>query len=187
MGALEGGWGVSFSSGMAAVTAIADLVWVESPTNPLLEVGDLAAICALAHQAGARCVVDNTGATPILVRPFESGADPVVHSATKFLSGYSDALAGIALTTEPSSATRCRGSAAGTGRPAGRWPTGSEPTSTSPRSATQGSPPWSPSRCTATHEPPTCSPNRSCSGCTPEDLWADLDQALVGAHRRERT
>ena len=74
------------------------LLWVETPSNPLGEITDLAAVCELAHAAGARAVVDNTVATPVLTRPFEHGADLVVHSATKYLNGHSDVLAGAVLT-----------------------------------------------------------------------------------------
>lgn len=72
----------------------AAVVWAESPTNPGMEVADLRAISAAAHQAGAIVAVDNTFATPLLQRPLELGADVVVHSATKFLSGHSDVLLG---------------------------------------------------------------------------------------------
>ncbi|MBZ5733133.1 PLP-dependent transferase [Nocardioides sp. TRM66260-LWL] len=70
------------------------LVWLESPTNPALEVIDLPAAIAAAHAAGASVVVDNTFATPLLQRPLEHGADIVVHSATKYLAGHSDVLMG---------------------------------------------------------------------------------------------
>ena len=82
----------------AAVTAVAgraDLVWLESPTNPLLQVADIAAVCAAAKEAGAQVAVDNTFATPLLQRPLDLGADIVTHSATKFLGGHSDLLLGI--------------------------------------------------------------------------------------------
>src|SRR5260370_40762506 len=62
------------------------------------EVTDLGAICTVAHAAGVRVAVDNTVATPVLTRPFEHGADLVVHSATKYLKGHSDVLAGAVLT-----------------------------------------------------------------------------------------
>ena len=62
------------------------------------EITDLAAVCELAHAAGVRVAVDNTVATPVLTRPFELGADLVVHSATKYLNGHSDVLAGAVLT-----------------------------------------------------------------------------------------
>ncbi|NYD21170.1 PLP-dependent transferase [Kineococcus aurantiacus] len=70
------------------------LLWLESPTNPLLEVADLAALAAAGHEHGAVVVVDNTFATPLLQRPLELGADVVVHSVTKFLSGHSDVVLG---------------------------------------------------------------------------------------------
>jgi len=73
------------------------LVWVETPANPTWDVCDLGAICALAHAAGARVAVDNTVPTPVLTRPIALGADIVVHSATKYLNGHSDVLAGAVL------------------------------------------------------------------------------------------
>ncbi|MFN8194732.1 MAG: PLP-dependent transferase [Nocardioidaceae bacterium] len=86
----------------AVVAACEDaaLVWLESPTNPALEVADIAAIAAAAHEAGARVVVDNTFATPLLQRPLDLGADLVVHSATKYLAGHSDVLLGAVLTRD---------------------------------------------------------------------------------------
>ena len=74
------------------------LLWVETPANPMWEITDLAAVSALAHSAGVRVAVDNTVATPVLTRPFEYGADLIVHSATKYLNGHSDVLAGAVLT-----------------------------------------------------------------------------------------
>jgi cystathionine gamma-synthase len=85
------------------VTKAADgaaLVWLESPTNPALEVADIEAVCAGAHAVGARVVVDNTFATPLLQRPLELGADVVVHSATKFLAGHSDVVMGAVVTRD---------------------------------------------------------------------------------------
>jgi cystathionine gamma-synthase len=73
------------------------VVWVESPTNPLLNIVDIAAVSALAHDRGGWCVVDNTFATPYLQRPLELGADVVVHSSTKYLGGHSDVMGGIAV------------------------------------------------------------------------------------------
>ena len=73
----------------------ADLVLLESPTNPMLEVGDLPALCAAAKAAGAIVAVDNTFATPLVQRPLACGADLVLHSATKYLSGHSDVVLGI--------------------------------------------------------------------------------------------
>ena len=78
----------------------ADLLWIESPSNPLLEVADLAAICAAPRPAGTRVVVDNTFATPLLQRPLQLGADIVVHSATKLIGGHSDLLLGAAVTAD---------------------------------------------------------------------------------------
>jgi cystathionine gamma-synthase len=152
LAALEGGaHGVSFSSGMAAVSAVlgtfqpgtrtlamndvyggtyrlfskvleaqgytfeyADLsdletvenaltrgpgvVWVETPTNPLLKIVDIAAIAERAHSVGAVVVVDNTFASPYLQQPLQLGADIVVHSTTKYIGGHSDAVGGIAIT-----------------------------------------------------------------------------------------
>jgi cystathionine gamma-synthase len=73
------------------------LLWAETPANPMWEVTDLAAVCDLAHRAGVRVAVDNTVPTPVLTRPFEHGADLVVHSATKYLNGHGDVLAGAVL------------------------------------------------------------------------------------------
>jgi cystathionine gamma-synthase len=73
------------------------LLWVETPANPMWEITDLAAACEVAHAAGVRVVVDNTVATPVLTRPFEHGADLVVHSAGKYLNGHGDVLAGAVL------------------------------------------------------------------------------------------
>jgi len=78
----------------------AALVWLESPTNPALEVADIETITGAAHAAGARVVVDNTFATPLLQRPLELGADVVMHSATKYLAGHSDAVLGAVVTRD---------------------------------------------------------------------------------------
>jgi cystathionine gamma-synthase len=76
----------------------ADLLWLESPTNPMLEVADLPTLCQAARDAGVLTVVDNTFATPLVQRPLDHGADVVVHSVTKYLSGHSDVLLGAAVT-----------------------------------------------------------------------------------------
>jgi cystathionine gamma-synthase len=76
----------------------ADLLWLESPTNPLLDVADLEALLAGARERGVLSVVDNTFATPLVQRPLEMGADVVVHSVTKYLSGHSDVLLGVVVT-----------------------------------------------------------------------------------------
>jgi cystathionine gamma-synthase len=78
----------------------ASLVWLESPTNPALEVADIPTITTAAHEAGAYVVVDNTFATPLLQRPLELDADIVVHSATKYLAGHSDVLMGAVITRD---------------------------------------------------------------------------------------
>ena len=72
----------------------ADLVWIESPANPTLEVVDIAAVAAAAHERGALVAVDNTFATPLRQKPLELGADIVVHSVTKLLAGHSDIVMG---------------------------------------------------------------------------------------------
>jgi cystathionine gamma-lyase len=71
------------------------MVWVETPTNPMLKIVDIAAICEIAHKHGLRVVVDNTFASPILQRPLQLGADIVMHSATKYLNGHSDMVGGM--------------------------------------------------------------------------------------------
>jgi cystathionine gamma-synthase len=150
LGALEGGRALAFSSGLAAVSTLLDLVglgatvvaprhayngsvmqladleargriqvrlvdvtdqealltacddaalvWLETPTNPALEVIDLPPVIRAAHDAGAYVVVDNTFATPLLQRPLENDADLVVHSATKFIAGHSDVVMGAVVT-----------------------------------------------------------------------------------------
>lgn len=158
IGALEGGMAVSFGSGMAAATAIldlvpagahvvvpadsyagvrallsdgaaigrwkvttvditdtsatkeaawaADLLWLESPTNPLMDVADLPELCRFGHRTGALVVVDNTFATPLGQHPLAFGADLVLHSATKFIGGHSDLLLGIAVAGDAELAAR---------------------------------------------------------------------------------
>ena len=75
------------------------VLWLETPTNPLLKVVDIAAIAQMAHDAGAWCVVDNTFASPYLQQPIRLGADAVVHSATTYLGGHSDVVGGVTVTT----------------------------------------------------------------------------------------
>jgi cystathionine gamma-synthase len=153
LGALEGGRALAFSSGLAAVSTVLDLVgqdalvvaprhayhgsiaqlgdleargrvkatlvdiadtdtvvsalddaallWIESPTNPALEVADVERLVAAAHDAGASVVVDNTFATPLLQKPLELGADIVLHSVTKFLAGHSDVVMGALVVRDP--------------------------------------------------------------------------------------
>jgi cystathionine gamma-synthase len=82
------------------------IVWVESPSNPMLNVIDIRAAADAAHEVGAILVVDNTFATPYLQRPLELGADVVVHSTTKYLGGHSDTVGGFAATNDPTIAER---------------------------------------------------------------------------------
>jgi cystathionine gamma-synthase len=77
------------------------IVWIESPSNPLLKIVDIARVTELAHEAGARVVVDNTFATPALQRPLELGADAAVHSVTKYVGGHSDLIGGAIVTSDP--------------------------------------------------------------------------------------
>ncbi len=160
VGQVEGGHAVAFSSGMAAVAAVldllpagsrivapkdcyfgvgelladgqqhgrwaidrvdltdtarvqtavagADLLWLETPSNPLLDIADLPALCAGGRRAGAIVGVDNTFATPLLQQPLALGADVVVHSATKFIGGHSDLLSGITIARDEALAERLR-------------------------------------------------------------------------------
>ncbi|MFD7299087.1 cystathionine gamma-synthase [Streptomyces sp. NPDC059897] len=95
-------WGVEFSvadtsdveSVRAAITPLTKAVWVETPSNPLLGITDIAAVAQVAHEAGALLVVDNTFASPYLQQPLALGADVVVHSMTKYMGGHSDVVGG---------------------------------------------------------------------------------------------
>lgn len=82
----------------AAIRPQTRLLWLETPSNPLLRIQDLSAACALARHHGILSVVDNTFATPVFQRPLELGADIVMHSATKYIGGHSDVLAGLLIT-----------------------------------------------------------------------------------------
>jgi cystathionine beta-lyase/cystathionine gamma-synthase len=82
------------------------IVWVESPSNPLLNIVDIRAAADAAHEVGAILVVDNTFATPYLQRPLDLGADIVVHSTTKYLGGHSDTVGGFVATNDPTIAER---------------------------------------------------------------------------------
>ncbi|HEY0583454.1 MAG TPA: cystathionine gamma-synthase [Chloroflexota bacterium] len=84
----------------AAIRPETKLIWCESPTNPMLGIADIAALAGVAHDAGARLVVDNTFATPYLQTPLALGADIVVHSTTKYLGGHSDVVGGAVVTNE---------------------------------------------------------------------------------------
>ncbi|RJK98237.1 trans-sulfuration enzyme family protein [Vallicoccus soli] len=94
---------VDDAAAVAAAVDGADLLWLETPTNPALEVADVPAAAAAARAHGTTVVVDGTFATPVLQRPLEQGADLVVHAATKWLAGHSDALLG-AVVTDPARA-----------------------------------------------------------------------------------
>lgn len=80
-----------------AIQSNTKIIYLETPSNPMLEITDIESIAALAHSVGARCVCDNTWATPILQRPLELGADLVVHSTTKYFGGHSDVLGGAVI------------------------------------------------------------------------------------------
>ncbi|WP_419253358.1 trans-sulfuration enzyme family protein [Caulobacter sp. ErkDOM-YI] len=84
----------------AAITSETKMIWVETPTNPMLRLADLAAIAALAKTRGLITVADNTFASPYVQRPLELGFDIVMHSATKYLNGHSDVVAGVAVVGE---------------------------------------------------------------------------------------
>jgi len=107
-------WGLEFDTadltdGDAMRKAIREetrAVWVESPTNPLMKVIDIADAARAAHEAGAWCVVDNTFATPYLQRPLELGADAVVHSVTKYMGGHSDLIGGAVILNDDETAER---------------------------------------------------------------------------------
>ncbi len=84
----------------AAITPKTRMIWIETPTNPLLKLVDIAAVAAAARGRGILVVVDNTFATPFNQRPLELGADVVMHSATKFLNGHSDMVGGVAIVAD---------------------------------------------------------------------------------------
>jgi len=85
---------------------LADLLWLESPTNPLIDVADLSALCRAGRESGALVVVDNTFATPLGQQPLALGADLILHSATKFIGGHSDLLTGVAVAAREELATQ---------------------------------------------------------------------------------
>jgi len=121
-------WGLSYSvvpvSDLAAVRAElavrpVTVVWVETPTNPLLNIGDIRALAQAAHEAGALLVVDNTFASPYLQQPLTLGADVVVHSTTKYLGGHSDVVGGALVVADPGLAEQIAFSQNATGAVAG--------------------------------------------------------------------
>jgi cystathionine gamma-synthase len=99
-------WDVSYSLApvsdidaiAAAVTPATKVIWIETPTNPLLNVADIAAVAEVAHARNATLVVDNTFASPYLQQPLALGADVVMHSTTKYLGGHSDVIGGVLIT-----------------------------------------------------------------------------------------
>ncbi|GAA0335354.1 cystathionine gamma-synthase [Streptomyces blastmyceticus] len=101
-------WGVEWSVAntsdpaavRAAITPRTKAVWVETPSNPLLGITDIAAVAGVAHEAGAKLVVDNTFASPYLQQPLSLGADVVVHSTTKYMGGHSDVVGGALITAD---------------------------------------------------------------------------------------
>ena len=101
-------WGLTYTPAavndldaiQAAVTPATKAIWIETPTNPLLNVGDIAAISEIAHAGGARLVVDNTFASPYLQQPLSLGADVVLHSTTKYIGGHSDVVGGVLVTDD---------------------------------------------------------------------------------------
>ena len=101
-------WGISYTpvavndvdAVRAAITPATKVVWVETPTNPLLNIADIARVAEVAHDAGARFVVDNTFASPYLQQPLSLGADVVLHSTTKYLGGHSDVVGGALVTDD---------------------------------------------------------------------------------------
>ncbi|OUZ09990.1 cystathionine gamma-synthase [Aeromicrobium sp. PE09-221] len=101
-------WGISYTpvavndvdAIRAAITGDTKAVWIETPTNPLLNIGDIAATAEVTRTAGVRLVVDNTFASPYLQQPLELGADVVLHSTTKYLGGHSDVVGGALITDD---------------------------------------------------------------------------------------
>lgn len=101
-------WGIEYTPAAvsdvdavrAAIRPNTKLVWVETPTNPLLNVGDIAAISEVAQAAGAKLVVDNTFASPYLQQPLQLGADIALHSTTKYIGGHSDVVGGALVTND---------------------------------------------------------------------------------------
>ena len=88
------------SSGESGTSRPADMLWIESPTNPMLEVAEIDVLARAAHDAGALVVADNTFSTPLVTRPLELGADVVLHSVTKYLAGHSDVILGALATSD---------------------------------------------------------------------------------------
>lgn len=92
----------------SSLTDKTQLIWLESPTNPLLKISDIRAICEIAHKRGIKVVVDNTFMSPYFQSPLELGADIVVHSTTKYINGHSDVVGGIVVTNDDETAIKLR-------------------------------------------------------------------------------
>ncbi len=92
----------------AAITPATKMVFVETPTNPMIQITDLAAVAAISRKAGARLVVDNTFLSPYFQRPLSLGADVVMHSVTKYLNGHSDMIGGALVTSDDAFAEQLR-------------------------------------------------------------------------------
>ncbi|MCC6376815.1 MAG: cystathionine gamma-synthase [Microbacteriaceae bacterium] len=111
---LYNGWGIGLSVAdfanleavKSALTDSTKIVWIETPSNPLMKITDIAAVAKLAHEHGALAVVDNTFASPFLQNPLTLGADVVVHSTTKYLGGHSDVLGGAVILNDEELASR---------------------------------------------------------------------------------
>lgn len=92
----------------AAFSPNTRMVFIETPTNPIMEITDISAVAAIAHQRGAHLVVDNTFMSPYFQRPLELGADIVIHSTTKYLNGHSDGVGGAVILNDPTVAERLK-------------------------------------------------------------------------------
>jgi cystathionine gamma-lyase len=99
---------IDLSDLRGAIRAESKMLWVETPSNPLLKITDLKAVAEIAHEHGILAVADNTFATPFLQRPLELGFDIVIHSVTKYLNGHSDMIGGIAVVRDPALAEKLR-------------------------------------------------------------------------------
>jgi len=92
----------------ACITPATKLIWLETPSNPLLQISDIGAISRLAHERGILVAVDNTFLSPYFQRPLDLGADIVVHSTTKYLGGHSDVIGGAVITSDPGVHTKIK-------------------------------------------------------------------------------
>jgi cystathionine gamma-lyase len=104
-----------------AFQASTKLLWIETPTNPMLKILDIQSLSALAHAKGAKVVVDSTFMSPVFQNPLRLGADIVMHSSTKYLNGHSDVIGGIALTNDPEIAKDLRFLQNASGAVPGPW------------------------------------------------------------------